>query len=151
MYELSYEECRRRIDILRKMLEDGEWRAYDDCECAQKARSRQEELLSRYHQGDGAALDQLLEYFSGCIQSWARDIYPQAEGQTCFKAQLVANLIARGEAINDANFARELHDEATRVALTQTEHVLQWHERREQDLVNEKKPIANEVQAALLL
>lgn len=125
MYEFTDEECQRRLGILNELLAEQQALGPDfECECAQRARAVQAGLIERLHAGDEGALDELLSHYRGCIDSWARDIYQDPEGQSYFKADLSARLLLAGGELNERNFCGELHLMATRVVIAHTEHVL---------------------------
>ncbi len=125
MYEFTEEECQRRLGILKELLAEQEALGPRfECECAQRARAVQGGLIERLHAGDEGALDKLLSHYLGCIDSWARDIYLEPEGQSYFKADLSAQLLLAGGDLNEWNFCSELHLAATKVVIAHTEHVL---------------------------
>lgn len=125
MHEFTDEECQRRLGILKELLaEQQALGPHFECECAQRARAVQAGLIERLHAGDEGALDELLSHYRGCIDSWARDIYHEPEGQSYFKADLSARMLLAGGELNERNFCSELHLTATRVVIAHTEHVL---------------------------
>lgn len=133
MYELAAEECQRRLGILQQILAEGRQRGPDFvCQCGEAAKSRQGALLARMRAGDASGLDELLEFYSGCIDSWAKDICPTSAARSCFKAELVAMLLTQASSLTEKGFCNQLHETATRVAISQHQHVLAWHERQAQ-------------------
>lgn len=131
MYELAPEECKRRLDILQGILIDAQQREPDFiCECGEAAKARQGALLDRLHAGDASALDELLEYCRGCMDAWAKDLCPTAAARACFKAELAATLLAEESKLTEKGFCKQIHVTATRVAMYQHQHVLQWHARQ---------------------
>lgn len=130
MYEFSPSECQHRLAVLTNILAEGQQRGPDFvCQCGEAAKPVQGQLLARVHAGDALGLNELLTYYSGCIDSWARDICPTSAARSCFKAELVATLLITGSELTEKDFCNQLHTVSTKVAISQHEHVLEWHNR----------------------
>lgn len=132
MYEFSPGECQRRIEMLKEVLAEGQKRGPDfTCDCREAARPRQEELIDRIRAGDSSGMDELLEFYGGCINAWAKDLCHTPAARAVFKADLVATLLTNVHELTDEDFSNQLHNTATRVAMSQYQHVLEWHIDRE--------------------
>jgi len=140
MYELSASQCERRLSQLREILSVAHQRDPDfGCACSEKARARRGKLLQRARSGNVSGLDDLLEYYRGCINSWARDICPTEAARSCFMAELAATLKIRVNELTESGFCTELHVAATKVAIAQHTHVLEWH-KKQAETGNESEP-----------
>lgn len=132
MYEFSKTECARRVEMLKEILAEGLARGPDfSCDCREKAHPRQAELIARIRAGDARGLDELLEIYGRCINAWARDLCHTPAAIAVFKADLVATLLTNTHELTDEDFSNQLHNTATRVAISQYQHVLEWHIDRE--------------------
>ena len=130
MYEFTPSECQHRLAVLKNILAEGQQRGPDFvCQCGEAAKPVQGQLLARMHAGDVSGLDELLVFYRGCIDSWAKDICPTSAARSCFKAELVATLLTTESELTETNFCNQLHSISTQVAIAQHEYVLEWHNR----------------------
>lgn len=129
MYEFSPGECQRRIEMLKEVLAEGQKRGPDfTCDCREAARPRQEELIDRIRAGDSSGMDELLEFYGGCINAWAKDLCHTPAARAVFRAELAATLLIDAHELTDPDFSNQLHNAATQVAIAQHQHVLEWHQ-----------------------
>lgn len=141
MYEIPVEECQRRLEGLELAREYFESRGPDsECQCREAAKSQQGALLARLHANDTSALDELLEFYSGCIDGWASILYPIKADHVVFRSELVAYLLTHSAELTEANFSSKLNVYMSNVASEQHTHVVAFY-RSKNSVVKSKAKI----------
>ncbi len=151
MYEMSITECQRRRGILgeiRKELEaDGA--ADFNCQCHQRARASQPQLLERFIAGDNEVVESILGFYQSCIDAWAKDIYNDPVYESHFKAEIAARFIQECVHFENATICHRLKLISCEVADAHLQHIEAHHASQETSAEGSLK-IAPHIQRAAI-
>ena len=127
MYEMTLNDCRNRLKQCYQIQNEFKGIPLSrECECSEAAKNVQADLLKQIKNGSEEALTELLTYYEGCVNAWAKDVWPSKDEQAVFKAELAARMFLQAKKLRANTFCGRLRNAAADVLVDQHQKILEW-------------------------